>query len=328
MGTNIKAYKEYIFKDGAFRKVASGGAEVRVVDVLPTVGEPNVLYVLDNGSITPTGDVDVRVVEELPEQAPEGTTFYLVEDDSPSPSPTKESKNFVYYSNYYKTLTFNEPCNIYIISPRGKRVELKGTSVRRQDYVETPYCYPGIKQYANNENTFINNGKYEDSQFISKLFSCFSDYNFNFARFNVGSGDSDKMELIARTFPRDFKYSGNKGYNYLFHATLSISDLLSFYPDEDLSNILQKKLLPKQGITNYKCENLNQGLDNIQHARFFVRFIKDLTINDNSGKAWDGVVSSVYLDVCVAYVSDYTMYYNDGDTNVHMFVRIIPKRFK
>lgn len=54
MAAEIKTYKQYIFKNGQYRKTASGGAEVRVVDVLPTVGEENVLYVLDGSELTPT----------------------------------------------------------------------------------------------------------------------------------------------------------------------------------------------------------------------------------------------------------------------------------
>lgn len=48
----IKTYKQYIFKNGQFRKTASGGAEIRVVDELPTVGEENVLYVLDGSKLS------------------------------------------------------------------------------------------------------------------------------------------------------------------------------------------------------------------------------------------------------------------------------------
>lgn len=48
----IKSYKQYIFKNGQFRKTASGGAEIRVVDKLPDVGEENVLYVLDGSKLS------------------------------------------------------------------------------------------------------------------------------------------------------------------------------------------------------------------------------------------------------------------------------------
>ena len=62
MGDTIKSYKEYIFKDGAFRKISAGSG---------------------SGS-----DVDVEIVEELPEHAPEDTVFYLIEDEEPEPEPS------------------------------------------------------------------------------------------------------------------------------------------------------------------------------------------------------------------------------------------------
>ncbi len=55
MAEEIKSYKQYIYKDGQFRKTSGGGgAEIRVVDALPDLGEPNVLYVLDDGKSEPT----------------------------------------------------------------------------------------------------------------------------------------------------------------------------------------------------------------------------------------------------------------------------------
>lgn len=67
-------YTQYIFKDGEYRLVAGSG--------------------------TGGSGVDVEVVTELPETAPEGTTFYLVESSEPSPTPTtKVNKNFVYAKN-------------------------------------------------------------------------------------------------------------------------------------------------------------------------------------------------------------------------------------
>lgn len=67
MAEEIKSYKQYIYKDGQFRKTSGGGgAEIRVVDVLPELGEPNVLYVLDDGKPEPT-----------PTPTPTGSTEYI-----------------------------------------------------------------------------------------------------------------------------------------------------------------------------------------------------------------------------------------------------------
>ena len=55
MAEEIKAYRQYIYKNGQFRKTSGGGgAEIRVVDTLPELGEPNVLYVLDDGTSQPS----------------------------------------------------------------------------------------------------------------------------------------------------------------------------------------------------------------------------------------------------------------------------------
>lgn len=55
MAEEIKAYRQYIYKNWQFRKTSGGGgAEIRVVDTLPELGEPNVLYVLDDGTQQPS----------------------------------------------------------------------------------------------------------------------------------------------------------------------------------------------------------------------------------------------------------------------------------
>ena len=109
MAEEIKAYRQYIYKNGQFRKTSGGGgAEIRVVDTLPELGEPNVLYVLDDGTSQPSsmsteyiwyngkyqvvGDSEVvrqlrvKVVSSLPTEGSPGY-IYIVPGEASSDLP-------------------------------------------------------------------------------------------------------------------------------------------------------------------------------------------------------------------------------------------------
>lgn len=256
-------------------------------------------------------------------------------------TPTPKSKNFVYYKPtrkiadqtllQYEGLKVKEPCVFFRVSGRNK-VPVKGQKVKTVDWVETKYGNKYITK-TKIENSTLEPGFYEAKDLIAKLFGTELDPNY-ISDFTHTSGSvEDSLALIC--FPKLLKYGQNhfcnKLYSYDFHINSSSTE------DGDYLFNLMEEILPRNCMPYHKVIYSTQGRFSghmgenelrVINTRFIVKFIEDFTINTSEVKSWSGNMADNYLEVQIAFIRDKKYVYSDGDTNMHMLIAVVNKRFK
>ena len=290
-------YIQYIFKDGQYRLVAGGGAGSEGQEVL--------------------------VVDKLPEQAPEGTVFYLVED-SDTPTPTSESKDFVFYKLFgkYEGLNVKENCYFFPVANAHKMctkgMQIKGSNCRGKKYGNR-----GLGKLASSESVdkaYLSAGNYSPMTLLNKIIK-FTSYNLldlQFERVN-SSEFHDKFFHTQETTP-------------LFHAVVPASE---FTGDIQGDAELLASIAPIYAIgdeygyagklVNASYENKDSG---IRLARYTVKFIKDLqSVQYNQATCWSGNMSDNYIEIVYAMFVDATGTYFTASNNIHIIAQISAHRF-